>query len=98
MVLVHVTPRASWEGVAGIAETAHGVALKVRVHAPADKGEANRAVEELLSRWLGLAKSRVRVSMGAKSRVKTLEILGEAAELEALVADRLSPTNTDGSA
>jgi uncharacterized protein len=88
-VLVHVTPRASREGVEGIVATEQGVALKVRVHAPADKGKANRAVEEVLSRWLGLAKSRIKTSTGTKSRVKTVEIRGEATGLEALVAARL---------
>jgi uncharacterized protein len=88
-VLVHVTPRARREGVEGVVATAQGVALKVRVRAPADKGKANRAVEEVLSRWLGLANASIRVSTGTKSRVKTLEILGEAAGLEALVAARL---------
>jgi uncharacterized protein len=89
MVLAHVTPRARQDGVAGIVETAQGAALKVRVRAPADKGQANRAVEEVLSRWLGLARTRIRVSTGSKSRVKTLEILGEVAELQALLAARL---------
>src|SRR5262249_32506630 len=44
-VLVRASPKSSREGIAGVVATVQGPALWVRVHAAAQKGEANRAVE-----------------------------------------------------
>ena len=49
-------------------------------------GAANRSVESVVARWLGLPKSRVAVALGGKSRIKTLDIDGEPDELDALIA------------
>jgi len=87
---VRVTPKSSREGVDGLAETAQGPALTVRVRAAADKGEANRAVELVVADWLGVAKSSVAVAVGGKSRVKTLAVTGEPARLARLIEARLT--------
>ena len=87
---MRVTPKASREGVEGMAETAQGPALAVRVHAVADKGEANRAVELVVAAWLGVAKSSVSLAAGGKSRVKTLAVTGEPARLAAVIEARLA--------
>ena len=71
-------------------ETREGPALKVRVRAVADKGEANRAVESVVAQWLGVAKTRVTVAAGSKSRVKTLDIEGEPGDLQTLIAARVA--------
>ena len=84
-VLVRVSPRSAHEGVEGIVETAQGGAIAVRVRAVAQKGEANRAVERVIAEWIGVARSSVAVSAGGKSRVKTVEIVGEPAALAALI-------------
>jgi uncharacterized protein len=89
-VLARVTPKSARDGIDGLMETAQGRALKVRVRAVAEDGAANRAVEEVVARWLGLAASRVTVLRGGKSRVKVLAIAGEPAEIEALVAARVA--------
>jgi uncharacterized protein YggU (UPF0235/DUF167 family) len=89
-LLVRVSPKASREGVDGVAETAQGPALTVRVRAVAEKGEANRAVETAVAAWLGVPKSSVAVTAGGKSRVKTVSIAGEPAKLAALVATRVA--------
>lgn len=87
-LLVRVTPKASREGVDGVSATAQGPALAVRVRAPADKGEANRAVEAVVADWLAVPKSSVSVAQGGKSRLKTVAVEGEplrlAARIEAL--------------
>jgi uncharacterized protein YggU (UPF0235/DUF167 family) len=88
-LLVRVTPKSAREGVDGLVETAHGSALTVRVRAAADKGEANRAVEMVVAEWLGVAKSSVAVSAGGKSRIKTLLIAGEPAQLGTVLAARV---------
>jgi len=87
-VLARVTPKSGRDGVDGIIETAEGPALRVRVRAVAENGEANRSVESVVAQWLGLARTRVAVTHGGKSRVKTLNIDGEPGELEALIAAR----------
>lgn len=88
-LLVRVTPKASQDCVDGLLEAVEGPALKVRVRAVADKGEANRAVERVVAQWLGLARTSVRLAQGGRSRLKTLDIGGAPAELEALLAARL---------
>ena len=69
---VRVQPGASRERVVGMM----GDALKVAVNAPPEKGKANRAVEKLLAKALGLPQSSVRVTAGASSRRKTVRVDG----------------------
>lgn len=89
-VLARVTPKSAHDGIDGMMQTAEGPALKVRVRAVAENGEANRSVESVVAQWLGLARTRVTVAAGGKSRIKTLDIGGEPNELEALIAGRLA--------
>lgn len=65
---IHVNPHASRAGIAGLAE---GM-LKVKVTAPPVEGAANEAVIALLSKKLGLRKSQMKISAGAKGRKKTI--------------------------
>lgn len=46
---------------------------EVRVKAPAIEGRANEAVQKLLAKHLGVAKTRVKLVRGVKSRVKVFE-------------------------
>src|SRR5262245_33921305 len=89
-VLARVTPKSARDSVDGVMETADGPALKVRVRAVAEDGQANRSVESVVARWLGVAKTRVTVAQGGKSRVKTLDIEGGPGELEVLIAARIA--------
>jgi uncharacterized protein YggU (UPF0235/DUF167 family) len=89
-MLARVTPKSAQDGIDGMMQTAQGLALKVRVRAVADKGEANRSVESVVAQWLGVAKTRVTVAAGSKSRVKTLDIDGAQDELEGLIAARVA--------
>jgi uncharacterized protein (TIGR00251 family) len=90
LLTVRVSPKAARDGVDGLAETAQGPAVQVRVRAVPDEGKANAAVAAVVAGWLGVAGSRVSVARGHKSRVKTLEIGGEPGTLEALVAERVA--------
>ena len=69
---VHVQPRASKTGIAGI----HGTALKVRLHAPPVDGAANEALIEFLAKRLRISKRSVRIVAGETSREKLLEVDG----------------------
>lgn len=65
---IHVNPHASRAGIAGIAD---GL-LKVKVTAPPVEGAANEACIVLLSKQLGLRKSQMKITAGAKGRKKTI--------------------------
>jgi hypothetical protein len=92
IVRVRLTPKSSIEGVDGVAPSAEGAALAARVRAVPAEGEANAAVEKLIARWLDVPKSTVRVTAGAKSRIKSLTISGETHCLEQRLRAKLAPT------
>jgi uncharacterized protein (TIGR00251 family) len=73
---VRVVPGAKRAAIAG----RHGEAWKVRVTAPPERGRANEAVVELLSRRLGLATRDVAVVAGASARDKVVELRGVSAD------------------
>ena len=53
-----------------------GGTLRVRVTAPAERGKANAAVEELLREALGFSGGGVRIVSGSSSPRKIVEIVG----------------------
>lgn len=67
---IQVIPHASRAEIAGVQEGA----FKVKVTAPPVEGAANEACIKLLARELGLKKSQMEISSGAKSRKKTVMI------------------------
>jgi uncharacterized protein (TIGR00251 family) len=73
-VRVHlkVVPGASRDEVVG----PHGDRVRVRVRAPAESGRANRAVQELLARTLGLPVGAVALVRGETTPLKTFEVVG----------------------
>jgi uncharacterized protein len=90
IVRVRLTPKSSLEAVAGVGPTAEGAAFLARVRAVPAEGEANAALEALVARWLDVPKSTVRVTGGAKSRVKTLTISGDSSCLEQRLRAKLA--------
>jgi uncharacterized protein len=66
---VRVTPKASRNDVV-LADQG----IKVFVTAPASDGQANKAVTQLLARALGVAKSRLTLVQGHKSRDKLFRL------------------------
>lgn len=89
-VFVRLTPRASREEICGIAEGVDGASLQVRVRAVPEKGKANKALLELLAKWLGVAKSDVTLVGGGKSRLKRIHIAGSSDELIDAVNSRIA--------
>jgi hypothetical protein len=85
---VKVVPGSSRNGIAGWL----GDVLKVRVTAPAERGRANAAVEEVVADALGVPRECARVVRGRTSPRKTLEIRGVSeAQVRERVARRIAP-------
>jgi uncharacterized protein (TIGR00251 family) len=74
ILLVRVQPRASRNRVDGI----EAGRLRLRVAAPPVDGSANLAVVELLCDLLDIARSRVSIERGDRSRNKDVRIAGAA--------------------
>jgi uncharacterized protein (TIGR00251 family) len=83
MVSVRATPRASRNTIQGLMATPDGLALKISVTAPADKGKANAAVTLLLAKAFGVAKSDIALTSGDTDRRKVFRINGDPAGLAA---------------
>ena len=85
VLAVRLTPRGGADRIEGWGRDDAGrLFLKARVRAAPVEGEANAALEGLLAKALGIARSRVSVARGTTQRLKTVEIEGvDAAALEA---------------
>ena len=59
----------------------HDGSLVIRVREPATDGRANRAVVEAVAHALGVARGAVRITGGASSRRKVVEVDGEESAL-----------------
>ncbi|MGV6819913.1 MAG: DUF167 domain-containing protein [Parvularcula sp.] len=81
-VKLRVTPKASRNEVGGAWEDPDtGPRLIVRVTAPPDAGKANAAVVATLAKAFGLSKSAVTLARGSTSRLKTVTLAGDQADL-----------------
>lgn len=67
---VHVQPRAKRDEIAGW----HGERLRVRLTAPPVDGAANEALIKFLAMALGLKRSQIKLTLGERSRDKTVRI------------------------
>jgi uncharacterized protein (TIGR00251 family) len=86
-IRVRLTPRAARDELTGW----RGDLLIARVTAPPVDGKANAKLERLVADALGLPRTAVRLSAGARSREKTLVIHGLAqAEVVARLRNALS--------
>jgi len=71
-VKIHAIPNASSDTIVGW----HGEALKVKVQAVPNKGQANKTLCRHLAKELGIPRSAVFVRSGEKTRKKVLTIEG----------------------
>ena len=86
---MRVTPAASVDRIDGLVEDAAGaVRLKLRVRAVAENNKANRAVEKLIAKQLGIGKTSVSVVSGETSRSKIIRIDGDPSQLTAALEAR----------
>ncbi|MCF3933811.1 DUF167 family protein [Acuticoccus sp. M5D2P5] len=85
---LRVTPKASVDRIDGVYLSDDGAArLAVKVRAVPDKGAANKAVEMLIAKALGVRKSDVAVTSGATSRLKIVRVEGDPAAIVARAKD-----------
>lgn len=85
---VRLTPRGGRNAIDGWAEDASGKRhLKARVSLPPEDGKANTALIALLAKSLAIPKSSIRIAAGGTSRLKTIEIVGDRAALEAKLSE-----------
>lgn len=83
---VRLTPRAGKDSVGPFEVLSSGeTVLIAHVRAVPEKGAANAALAQLIAKQLGVAKSKVEVVGGQTSRVKTVEIEGDASALVAAI-------------
>ena len=64
--------------------------LKARVRAIPDKGKANKALINLIAKWLRVPGSSVALSSGGKSRLKSIAVHGDPDELMSVAELRLA--------
>lgn len=94
-ITVRLTPSASADRIEGVARLSDDTAvLAARVRALPEDGRANRALEKLVAKALGVSRGAVTVATGAKARLKQLAVEGDATALLD-TARRLWPSRTD---
>jgi len=81
---VRLTPKGGRDAIEGTARLADGRAvLKVRVAAPANKGEANEALTRLIAKAVAVPQRDVVLAGGASARLKRLTVAGDPSALVA---------------
>ena len=85
---MRLTPSGGADRIDGAARDEDGkLYLKARVRVPPEDGKANTALDAMLAKALGVAKSKVSVERGTTARMKTVAIEGVSeAELAAFLA------------
>jgi len=82
-VHVRLTPNAHKDEVGQVETGADDKSyLKAKVRAVPEKGKANKALEKLLAKYFGVAKSSVEVVSGSTGRIKTVAVWGDMEKLE----------------
>lgn len=85
---VRLTPKSAKESLGGVEKRSDGKShIRATVRAIPEKGRANKALEALVAKALGVAKRDVRVVSGLKSRYKSVLISGNAEALFDRAAD-----------
>lgn len=90
-VTVRLTPRGGRDALGSVVEVDGRPVLTARVASPPVDGAANAALVRLVAKALGVPKSAVALLSGETARVKTLEISGDPAALEARLAALIGP-------
>ncbi len=87
LLTVRLTPKGGRDSIDGIETLSDGrTALKARVRALPEDGEANAALVKLIAKTVGVSASRVSLQSGHTSRLKVLKIESNGAEIAAMIA------------
>src|ERR1700684_1469489 len=79
-VACRLTPKGGRDAFDGVATLANGTrVLEVRVRAVREAGKANDALLRLMAARAGVPASHVRLAAGARSRLKSVTIMGDPA-------------------
>jgi uncharacterized protein YggU (UPF0235/DUF167 family) len=82
LLFLRVTPKASADHIEGVEHRDDGTAvLRVRVRAVPERGKANAAAIALVARALDWPRTGIALVAGETSRLKSLRLSGEPAEL-----------------
>ncbi len=78
-LVVRLTPRGQRNGIDGIVLDADArPALQLRVAAPPVDGAANTALIAYVAKSIGIRKSDIKIASGERSRMKMLDLAGDA--------------------
>ncbi len=78
VIACRLTPKGGRDGIDGAARLADGTrVLLARVRSAPEGGRANEALRALLAEQLNVSLSSVRMTAGAKSRVKQIAVMGD---------------------
>ena len=82
VISVRATPKGGRDAIDGIVEVGDGQrALKIRVRAAPEDGEANKAIARVLADAVHVPPSAIKLLQGAAARLKTFRISGDPARL-----------------
>lgn len=95
MLHISLTPKSSRDAVGEIVDSPSGCVLKVKVRALPDKGLANQAVVKVLAKWLGVPKSSLELASGSRSRLKSIKISGNVANITKRLETLIKPNETN---
>ncbi|MEW5422301.1 DUF167 family protein [Amorphus sp. 3PC139-8] len=85
-VRVRLTPKAGRDDIDGIKSLSDGsVVMAARVRAVPDKNAANKALEALLAKRFGLAKTAVEIRSGHTARLKIVRLSGDPSAIVAAI-------------
>ena len=88
-VACRLTPKGGRDAIDGVATLAGGASVLLgRVRAVPEAGKANDALLRLMAAKAGVPASHVRLASGARSRLKSVAILGDPAALLARLETR----------
>jgi hypothetical protein len=73
-VAVRVTPKAAANRIVPSTTDTGALLLKIYITTPPEDGKANAAVLKILAKALGIAKSRLRIISGEKSKHKVISL------------------------
>ena len=82
LISCRLTPKGGRDAIDGVATLADGARVLIaRVRAAPEDGKANEALCALIAARLGVAASKVKLTAGARSRVKQISVAGDSREL-----------------